>query len=60
MVTEIAAGLYSSYVRTNDDKAYAWGANDRGEPVVPLLTIGTSLGFLYMSSSSTPAAIRPN
>ena len=30
-VTEIAAGLYSSYARTADGRAYAWGLNDAGQ-----------------------------
>ncbi|MCM1440103.1 MAG: hypothetical protein NC131_13010, partial [Roseburia sp.] len=31
IVTEIAAGEYTSYARTSDDKVYAWGLNDHGQ-----------------------------
>ena len=52
MVTEIAAGLYSSYVRTNDDKAYAWGANDRGQ--LGLMAAGVELEDMYKKPKLVP------
>ncbi|MCM1441807.1 MAG: hypothetical protein NC131_21740, partial [Roseburia sp.] len=51
-VTELAAGLYSSYVRTSDSMAYAWGANDRGQ--LGIMDTGVELANMYNEPKEVP------